>query len=331
MINHLEQAFDKRALFLAQMQQQQTDCYRLFHGSVEGIMGLTIDRYASNLLIQSFHTPISPQTLIDIYTFYFQHKPEIKNVFYHNRAKGTKQSRQCIVGDAKSTVITENGIRYFSDMRHAGQDPLLFLDFRHARRLIKSISQHKTVLNTFSFSCGIGIAAASAGASKVVNVDFAISALDAGKKSLLENQLDTEKTQFIHEDYFLAIRQMAGLSIPVRQKRGIKGLKQYPKQDFDIVVLDPPRWAKSKFGTVDLVRDYNSVFKPALLTTRPGGQLFCTNNVAQVDQQQWIDGISRCCEKNKRPITDLKLISVDEDFPTFDDNHPLKQALITFA
>ena len=61
---------------------------------------------------------------------------------------------------------------------------------------------------------------------------------------------------------------------------------EYPiieKKQFDIVFLDPPKFAKSHYGTVDLLRDYRSVLKPSLLATRKGGELFCTNNVFGVN------------------------------------------------
>ena len=327
---HLLEALKQRSAFIATMNAENTDCYRLFHGSVEGFMGVTVDRYGANLLIQSFHQCLDTEQLELIMQFYLQALPQIKHVFSHNRSKGAKENRQCLKGDFSCREVTELGVKYYCDMQHSGQDPLLFLDFRHARRLIKQTAAHKSVLNTFSFSCGIGISAMAGGAEKVCNVDFASSALAAGRQSLQLNAMDAQRCEFIQEDYFLATRQMAGLSIPVRRGRGLKGLKRYPKQLFDLVVLDPPRWAKSKFGTVDLVRDYSSVFKPALLATKPGGQLFCTNNVAQVDLQEWLEGIKRCCEKNNRPIANLQLVNVGEDFPSFDNNHPLKQALITF-
>ncbi len=327
----LETAWNNRQAFLHQMDLEQTDCFRLFHGSVEGFMGLTIDRYGKNLLIQSFHEHLTDDQIHTISRFYQQHIREINNHFYHDRSKNSHvKSRQCLMGDFTQPDITEAGLQYFCDMQHPGQDPLLFLDFRAARRKIRQISHNKQVLNCFSFSCGIGIAAAAGGAKHTTNIDFSASALAAGEKSLRLNALDADQTQFIKEDYFLAVRQMAGLSVPIRQHRGMKGIRHYPKNAFDVVVLDPPRWAKSRYGTVDLIRDYNSVFKPALLATKPQGQILCTNNVAQVDKDIWLDNIQRCCEKNNYKINQMEFIEVDEDFPSFDNNTPLKQVLLHF-
>lgn len=326
----LQDALSARRDLIHTLELDNTDCYRLFHGSAEGFSGVTVDRYGQNLLIQSFHTALKDEEVQLIMAFYLENSP-INNVFYHDRCKGAKQARNCIYGGFDDNYMLEGGIKYYCNMAHTGQDPLLFLDFRAARRLIGSECVDKTLLNTFSFSCGVAVSAVFNGAKHATNLDFSSSALAAGRLSQQANNIEPHRINYIEEDYFLAIRQMAGLSIPVRKQQKNQSFRRYPKQSFDMVVLDPPRWAKSKFGTVDLVRDYNSVLKPAIMTVADQGKLFCTNNVAQVDQQQWLDSIERCCIKNERKVKSLTVVNADADFPSFDENHPLKQALITFA
>ena len=104
-------------------------------------------------------------------------------------------------------------------------------------------------------------------------------------------------------------------------------MKLAPRQ-FDLVVMDPPRWAKSVFGAVDLVRDYQSIFKPALLATKPGGTILCTNHVPRVDLDGWLNILERCGEKAGRPLNDIKTIKPEEDFPAKDGRHPLKIAVV---
>ncbi len=123
------------------------------------------------------------------------------------------------------------------------------------------------------------------------------------------------------------------MRIPVtfRRHRGVPAPSNYPRlkpRQFDLVILDPPRWAKSPFGTVDLIRDYPSVFKPALLATAPGGRLLCTNNVAQVKRDDWLDQLRRSATKAGRPIKAIDLIEPEEDFPSFDGQPPLKMAVL---
>jgi 23S rRNA (cytosine1962-C5)-methyltransferase len=104
-------------------------------------------------------------------------------------------------------------------------------------------------------------------------------------------------------------------------------MPSFPKlhaQQFDIVFLDPPRYAKSLFGVVDLVNDYPAIFKPALLCTVEGGILYCCNNVADVDRNVWLDQLQRSARKAGRPIRDFEWIFPEADFPSPDGNVPLK-------
>ena len=98
-------------------------------------------------------------------------------------------------------------------------------------------------------------------------------------------------------------------------------------EPFDLVVLDPPRFAKTAFGTIDVVRDYQSLFKPALLALADGGAVLATNHVPTVDEAEWHDALRRCAEKAGRPLRALDRVPVDGDFPSFDGKPPLKLAL----
>ena len=89
------------------------------------------------------------------------------------------------------------------------------------------------------------------------------------------------------------------------------------------------RDAKSPFGVVDTVNDYQSLFKPALLCTKPGGKMLVTNNVASVEQDVWIESLKRCTQKIGRSIESIEMITPDADFPSLDAKPPLKMAWLT--
>jgi 23S rRNA (cytosine1962-C5)-methyltransferase len=84
------------------------------------------------------------------------------------------------------------------------------------------------------------------------------------------------------------------------------------------------------FTQVDIVRDYQTLLKPAVLATQPGGVVLATNHVSAVDKDEWLDLCSRCCAKAGRPLTaDPAVLEPHNDFPAFDDGkHPLKIALL---
>lgn len=321
----LATALDHRAELLSSLQDEQTDCYRLFHGTNEGMSGLTVDRYGPQLLIQSFHEPVSDVNLAEIE----QQCAEIflpDEVVYNDRS--AKNSRR--VDDTKvlrsEYVGRELGINYRVRGKHQGQDPLLFLDMRAGRRKVMALAKGKSVLNLFAYTCGVGVCAAQAGAKSVVNVDFSTRNLDVGRENAELNVLGDAQIEFVQSDFFTAAKQYAGIPVKQRVRRGEKP-RPFPRldeQQFDMVFLDPPRWAKSYFGTVDLIRDYPSVLKPSLLATQEDGMLICTNNVAKVGMTEWLDVVRRCADKAGRPVRDYEVITPESDFPSPDGQYPLK-------
>lgn len=324
----LQQAWENRSTLQSQWKDEKTDCYRIFHGTNEGLPGTTLDRYGSLMILQTFHQSMTEDELIQVRKFATENFPEL-HLIYNDRSRDNSRiqvdNNELNALDSHPIEGQELGIKYRIKGRHQGQDPWLFLDLRAGRRYIKAHSKDKTVLNLFSYTCGIGIAAAVGGAKRVINVDFAESSLAVGMENAQLNKLD--QVEFIHSDVFPAIKQFANLPITVR--RG-KKLPKYPKhgpEQFDLVFLDPPRWAKSAFGNVDLIRDYQSLFKPSLLATKEGGQLICCNNVAQVDRDEWLESLTRCAIKAGRPLKKIDMLLPDADFPSPDDNPPLKIAI----
>jgi 23S rRNA (cytosine1962-C5)-methyltransferase len=328
----LAAALDARAELIARLHDEQTDAYRLFHGSVEGHPGLTIDRYGDLLLVQCFHSPLAPETLAAVQAYYAQRAPDLVLV-YNDRSQANSRIGNPLPPDQLEAAMLpremhEMGVVYRIAGRHAGQDPWLFLDLRAARRRVMQEAPGKSLLNLFAYTGGVGIAAAKAGARFVVNVDFADSSLQVGKENARLNELPV-RPRFVKCDAFAAMRQYAGIGQPERV-RG-KRMPPFPKleaQTFDLVFLDPPRFAKSAFGVVDLVKDYASVFKPALLCTSAGGALICTNNVADVQRDAWLDQLQRSAAKAGRPIREMEWIVPEADFPSSDGQPPLKIALL---
>lgn len=330
----LRAALDNRHDLLAELHSQGTDCYRLFHGSQEGAGGLTIDRYGPQLLVQSFHQRLERDDLLQLHDAINQHLGLELLLVYNDRSQGNSRiDREDTVYRAEDAALAdmvghEWGLNYRVRGRHAGQDPLLFLDLRNARGWVKQHSAGKSVLNLFAYTCGVGLSAAAGGASEVCNLDFAEGNLAVGRENGLLNP-ELKKMKFVQSDYFAAIRQLAGLPIVQRRHK----LPTYPRLDqreYDLVLLDPPAWAKSAFGTVDLLRDYQSLLKPAVLTTAKDGVLICCNNLAKVSMDDWREQVLRCAEKVGRPVRDWQVLTPAADFPSMDNQPPLKTLILQF-
>ncbi|MBU0809204.1 MAG: class I SAM-dependent methyltransferase [Gammaproteobacteria bacterium] len=331
----LRAALNNRHDLLAELHQQGTDCYRLFHGSQEGAGGLTIDRYGPQLLVQSFHQRLSRDELLQLAEQCQTSLGEDLLLVYNERSQGNSRiDRSDSVYQAEPAALEdlvghEWGLNYRVRGRHAGQDPLLFLDLRNARGWVKQHSAGKSVLNLFAYTCGVGLSAAAGGAREVLNLDFAEGNLAVGRENGALNPA-LAPMQFIQSDYFPAIRQLAGL--PISARRGHK-LPDYPRlaqRPFDLVLLDPPAWAKSAFGTVDLLRDYQSLLKPAILATADDGVLICCNNLAKVSMADWREQVLRCAEKLGRPVREWQVLPPANDFPSLDGQPPLKTLILQF-
>jgi 23S rRNA (cytosine1962-C5)-methyltransferase len=329
----LRAALLNRQTLLSELHGQGTDCYRLFHGSQEGAGGLTIDRYGPQLLVQSFHQSLSSEELQALYEIVCSSLNQPLLLVYNDRSQGNSRiERSDPIYSAEPAALAdfvghEWGLNYRVRGRHVGQDPLLFLDLRNARGWVKQHSAGKSVLNLFAYTCGVGLAAAAGDASAVCNLDFAESNLAVGQENAqLNPQLPA--MEFLQADYFAAIRQLAGLPIVARKRQSLPNYPRLPARQFDLVFLDPPAWAKSAFGTVDLLRDYQSLLKPALLTTAENGVLVCCNNLAKVAISDWREQVLRCAEKLGRPVRDCQVLAPASDFPSQDGQPPLKTLIL---
>jgi 23S rRNA (cytosine1962-C5)-methyltransferase len=321
LLDCLRAALERRRAWLPLREAEGTDAYRLLHGATEGAPGVAIDRYGPILLVQTWREPLPEGALEALRALAEDALGVGLHPVWNHRARPVDFARWHPVSPPAEPVCRELGLRYDARPRHRGQDPLLFLDLRVLRRRVLAESAGKSVLNCFAYTCGIGVAAARAGALAVWNVDFAASALEVGRRNLALNGLAGAPVEHLMRDCLSTLRQLAGLP-PGRDRGG----PRLPPRRFDLVVLDPPRWSTSRHGAVDLVRDYPSLFKPAVLIAAPGGVVAATNNAAQVDRDAWLEILERAARKAGRPLASLEVMEPEADFPSPDGRPPLKIA-----
>lgn len=322
-------AFKTRSGLVNALEAEGTDTLRLFHGVNEGFPGVTVDKYGAQVLIQGFHRVLSQAELTEIKTVVSAHL-DVPLFFVYNDRSGKKIKNVPLEDETDNNktrtplICREMGVRYRVVGVHRGWDPLLFIDLRAARRFVTAHCKGKSLLNLFAYTCGVGVAAAAAGAEPVWNVDFSQSALDYGKENAALNDIKENGMRFICQDVFPVIRQLSGLGVKGKGRR--HGFLRFRPRVFDMVFLDPPTWAKSRFGAVDIINDYQGVFKPALLCVKPGGMIICTNHAPSVDLKDWSEQLRRCAHKAGRNIERIHIIEPEADFPSPDRKPPLKIA-----
>lgn len=326
----LRRAIGRRSELLARLHREGTDCYRLLHGIAEGAPGLTVDRYGPLLLAQTFRDALSASD-VDLLQRVVQQELGLDLPIVCNH-RGAAPPAGFVAhtptpAALEQHIAHERGLRFVLRARHRGQDPWLFLDLRSGRAAMQQLAAGKRVLNLFAYTCGVGIAAAAGGAALVRNVDFAASALEVGRANVAANGLDPARCEMLQSDCLPILRQLAGM--PVQRRGKHLPYVRIAREPYDCIVLDPPRLAKSSFGTIDVVNDYPSLFKPALLALTDGGSILATNHVPSVGAEAWQATLHRCAAKAGRPLRSLQPIAVDEDFPSFDGQPPLKMVLAT--
>ncbi|MBP8773201.1 MAG: class I SAM-dependent methyltransferase, partial [Aeromonadaceae bacterium] len=234
--------------------------YRLCAAESDGLPGLTIDRYADFLVCQilsagaEFQRELITQALRTLYpecSIYERSDVAVR------KKEGLKERTGVIYGETPNepVVIEENGVKILVDIRN-GHKTGFYLDQRDNRQAVSKYTSAKRVLNCFSYTGGFGIYALKGGANEVVNVDLSQTALDMARQNAELNGLDISNTQFIRHDVFKLLREY--------REKGEK---------FDVIVLDPPKFAESKAQLLGACRGYKDINMLAFQLLAPGGVL----------------------------------------------------------
>lgn len=185
--------------------------------------------------------------------------PMLKVIFKkRQKQKGKSQYNQICKKD-EFFPVDENGMKFLVNLFDY-LDTGLFLDHRPLRKIIKDTALNKTVLNLFSYTGSISVAAAMGG-GKVTTVDMSKTYLDWAEDNFWENQIDPEMHQFIQTDV-------------------IKYLEDPLKEKYDIIVLDPPSFSNSKRmeDVFDIQEDHSWMIQNLMKSLSPTGVLYFSNN-----------------------------------------------------
>jgi 23S rRNA (cytosine1962-C5)-methyltransferase len=232
--------------------RKKTNALRLVDGSGDGLPGLIIDDFAGRWFAQTL-TETKPFIDADLGYHSLYWKPLIKSA---------NTAPEHLAGELANEpfAILESGLLFEIDFR-AGYSSGIFLDQRINREMLRSVAGGKKILNTFSYTCAFGVAAAAGGAF-TTNIDLSRRFLDWGKRNYELNQFAAENHEFLIGDVF-------------------DWLKRFRKQEkkFDLVVLDPPTFSRDRRSKVFRVQDdYGPLVELASgCLNRKGALLCCTN------------------------------------------------------
>jgi 23S rRNA (cytosine1962-C5)-methyltransferase len=306
----IQAAFEKRKPLL----ETKTNSYRLIHGENDGMPSFIADVYANVLVIKLYSLIWLPylkdilpqllavskcQTLVLRLSRNVQQKTE--------DLKGLSDG-QVIFGTLKNEVVVfkEHGVLFSANVIH-GHKTGYFLDHRHNRKKVGELAKNKTVLDVFSYAGGFSVHALFSGAKSVISLDISAQALKIAQENVALNNLQANH-QIIAGDAF---KEMQALFENRRQ--------------FDIVVVDPPSFAKRDSETEKALHSYAQLTKLAISLVSKNGILVMASCSSRVSAEAFFEVVIGQLKQSKRAFRELERTYHDIDHPvSFEEGKYLK-------
>ncbi len=293
----INQAFAYRQ-FLNLANNPQTNVYRLVFGEGDGMPGLIMDYYDGHIVFQAHSIGMHlcrkdiTEALIAVYgknlkSVYDKSSETLPPNYAHNVAN------EYLFGELKGElVVLENGVKFYIDFIN-GQKTGFFIDQRYNRELLGSYSKNKRVLNTFSYTGGFSMYAAKNNCELIHSVDSSKHAIDLCNKNAVLNDVTN------HEGFAVDTFDY---------------LKDQGK-NYDIIILDPPAFAKSKNVSHNAVIGYKRLNQMALQNIKKGGILFTFSCSGVIDITLFYDTVTAAAIESRRHLKLLHTLSQPADHP----------------
>ena len=268
------QAKEKRSAYY---QDDLTTAFRLFNQEGDGFGGLTVDLYGDYAVFSWYNSYVYQirQTISEAFRQVF---PEVLGAYEKIRFKGLDYESAHVYGQEAPDFFTvlENGVLYQVFMND-GLMTGIFLDQHEVRgSLVDGLAMGKSLLNMFSYTAAFSVAAAMGGSSQTTSVDLAKRSRELSQAHFQANGISTDDHRFIIMDVFEYFKYA---------KR--KGLT------YDVIVLDPPSFARNKKQTFSVAKDYHKLISQSLEILNPEGIIIASTNAANVSRQKFTEQIDK--------------------------------------
>ena len=251
------------------MPGEDFSCCRLIHGDADQMPGLTVDRYGDILVAQVLSLGmerVRAQVFQALYQVMAEHGQPVRGIFLRNdvsirELEGLEQEKGWFplpgvpLPEETVTEIVENGVVYQVDVEN-GQKTGFFLDQKYNRRAVGRIARGKTVLDCFTHTGSFGLNAALGGAASVTCVDVSATAVEMARENARRNGVD-DRVEVVRADVFNLLTRMA----------------ESRHRAYDLIILDPPAFTKSRNTVRDAVRGYKEINRRAMQLLPRGGYL----------------------------------------------------------
>ena len=278
----------------------RNDTYRLVHGEGDNLPGLVIDIYGATAVVQAHSVGMHvmrqqvAQALKDVMG------ERLQNIFYKSETTlpfkaGLGQENGFLLGGSPDDVAMENGLRFHIDWLR-GQKTGFFVDQRDNRSLLEHYSAGRRVLNMFCYTGGFSVYAMRGGAALVHSVDSSAKAVDLVNANVELNFPGDDRHEAFAEDAFRFLQQM--------------------EQDaYDLIILDPPAFAKHKDALRNALKGYTRLNLRAFEKIRPGGILFTFSCSQAVSKDQFRMAVFTAAAQSGRNVRILHQLHQPSDHP----------------
>ena len=268
------QAKEKRSAYY---QDDLTTAFRLFNQEGDGFGGLTVDLYGDYAVFSWYNSYVYQirQTISEAFRQVF---PEVLGTYEKIRFKGLDYESAHVYGQEAPDFFTvlENGVLYQVFMND-GLMTGIFLDQHEVRgSLVDGLAMGKSLLNMFSYTAAFSVAAAMGGASHTTSVDLAKRSRELSQAHFQANGISTDDHRFIVMDVFEYFKYAKRKALT-----------------YDVIVLDPPSFARNKKQTFSVAKDYHKLISQSLEILNPGGIIIASTNVANVSRQKFTEQIDK--------------------------------------
>ncbi len=272
--------------------------FRLFNGFYEGEPALAIDLYATTAVLHDYAgSPEHGAALVaEAVELLRAQLPWLRCALVKRRSGPTAQVRggEILFGTTPDTRVREHGVLYAVDLA-MNRDASLYLDTREVRRWAVDHLRGKTVLNTFAYTGSLGVAALAGGATNVVQLDLNRRFLELARRSCELNGLNPRAHEILSGDFFPKVSHL--------KRTG---------RTFDCVFLDPPFFATSPRGTVDLENNIARLINKVRPLINHDGRLVVVNNALYVSGAAFMADLEALCADGYLSVESL--VPVPEDF-----------------
>lgn len=248
-----------------------TTAFRLFNQEGDGFGGFTIDLYGE-FVVFSWYNPFVFQIKETILTAFQEVFPEVRGGYEKIRFKSLDYESAHLYGEEapQEFLILENGVSY-QVFLNDGLMTGIFLDQHEVRgSLVEGLAAGKSLLNMFSYTAAFSVAAAMGGAVETTSVDLAKRSRELSEAHFVANGLALDAHRFVVMDVF--------------------DYYKYAKRhdlSYDVIVLDPPSFARNKKRTFSVAKDYHRLVSEALEILNPCGTLILSTNAANVTKEKF--------------------------------------------